>query len=61
MLRGFHVTEKIRVVDDAGHVSLGEFHAADSFEFTGHGRILDRGFGICELKSVFGFFESRAL
>src|SRR5690242_17759555 len=31
-----HVTEKIRVMHDADHVGVREFHAARGFEFVGH-------------------------
>src|SRR6266581_8645628 len=45
VLGGLHVAEEIRVMDDAGHVGLKEFHRPDSFEFVGHA-----GFAIYDLR-----------
>src|SRR2546427_4035629 len=54
MLGGFHVAEEVRVMDDAGHVGLVEFHRPNSLEFVGHGgfAIYDLRFAISNAPSV---------
>src|SRR6185369_11197332 len=50
VLGGLHVAEEIRVMDDAGHVCLVEFHQPNNFEFVGH-----RGFSIYDFGLSTGF------
>jgi hypothetical protein len=48
MLRSLHVTEKIGVMDDAGHVGFGKLDAAHGLKFASHEGILDFWFAICD-------------
>src|SRR5216117_4584872 len=54
VLGGLHVAEEIRVMDNAGHVGLVEFHGADRLEFVGHGEFAnyDLRFAISNAPSV---------
>ena len=50
MLSGFHVMEKIRVVDNACHVGLVKLDHAHDFELVRHEEILDLRYLIYDWK-----------